>query len=179
VAGAADLPGPEPLSAAAAKDAGPLIDLFGAYVAQCFYSRTWSLREAAVRKMALELPRIAASGAASPSALFAAGASVATLVTARDKIAHVFVAVATQLLPALLSAANLRRGEATGSIEGLMVGLVEKLGDNTPRVRDAAMSALVTVSGEWERAAPCEETSGVVSAVLLRPRTEGSSLHFI
>ena len=70
VENAADLPAPEPLSAAAEKEAGPIIDLFGEYVAQCYYSKTWSLREAAVLKMALELPNVLASNSA--SAVFAA-----------------------------------------------------------------------------------------------------------
>jgi UvrB/uvrC motif len=151
VDGAGDLPAPEPLTVGAAKEAGALIDLFGMYVAQCFYSKHWSLREAAVKKMALELPKLASSQAAPPQAIFAACIHTATLVTAREKIAHVFVAVATQLIPSLLQACNLRRGEAVGSgggspLDSLMLGLADKLGDNTPRIRDAAIAALLSLA---------------------------------
>ena len=100
---------------------------------------------AAVRKMAFELPRVSATGGAAPSALFAACAASATAVTLKEKIAHVFVATATTLLPALLAVGGMRRGEAAASLDLLTTGLVEKLVDNTPRVRDAAMGALLTV----------------------------------
>lgn len=159
---AGDLPAPEALSPAAAKEAGPLIDLFGAYVAQCYYSRAWALREAALRKMAHDLPRIAAGGAP-PGAIMAACIGVCTAVTARDKIAHVFVAAATQLLPALLTAAPPRRGgDGAPGLESLAAGLVDKLGDNTPRVRDAAMAALLSI-------ARCEGVgAGFVTAHVVR-----------
>ena len=45
VEGAADLPAPEPLSAVAAKDAGPIIEMFSEYIAQVCVDRnlTYSL----------------------------------------------------------------------------------------------------------------------------------------
>lgn len=51
----ADLPPPEALSAADAKDAAPLSDLAGEYLARCAYSRTWQLREAALAALARQL----------------------------------------------------------------------------------------------------------------------------
>jgi hypothetical protein len=50
-----DLPSPEALSAAAAKDAGPVVDMLGEYLARCLFSRTWQLREAALAHLAKEL----------------------------------------------------------------------------------------------------------------------------
>jgi hypothetical protein len=45
----ADLPAPEALSAAARKDAAPLAEAVGEYVAACLASRNWQLREAALQ----------------------------------------------------------------------------------------------------------------------------------
>lgn len=51
----ADLPSPEALSAVDAKDAGPLAEVAGEYLARCVFSRTWQLREAALVWLAKEL----------------------------------------------------------------------------------------------------------------------------
>lgn len=64
----ADLAAPESLSAADAKDAGPLIDLAGEYLARCLHSRTWQLREAALAALARDLAAGRVQGVASGSA---------------------------------------------------------------------------------------------------------------
>ncbi len=64
----ADLAAPEPLSAADAKDAGPLIDLCGEYLARCLHSRTWQLREAALAALARDLAAQRVQGVAAGSA---------------------------------------------------------------------------------------------------------------
>lgn len=46
---APDLPLPEPLSAAAAKDADELVQLIGPYASACLLSKTWQLRVAALQ----------------------------------------------------------------------------------------------------------------------------------
>ena len=51
----ADLPAPEALSAGDSKDAAPLADLLGEYLARCLFSRTWQLREAALARLAQDL----------------------------------------------------------------------------------------------------------------------------
>lgn len=66
----ADLPPPEALSAADAKDAAPLVDLLGEYLARCLYSRTWQLREAALQRLAADLE----SGGGSAEAIQSGGA---------------------------------------------------------------------------------------------------------
>lgn len=45
----ADLPVPEQLKSADVKDAQPVIDLVGDYVARAMFSKTWQLREAALQ----------------------------------------------------------------------------------------------------------------------------------
>lgn len=46
-----DLPRAEALSAEDAKDAGPMADVVGSYLAACLYSKAWQLREAALLKI--------------------------------------------------------------------------------------------------------------------------------
>ena len=64
----ADLAAPEPLSAADAKDAAPLIDLAGEYLARCLHSRTWQLREAGLAALARDLAAGRVQGVAGGSA---------------------------------------------------------------------------------------------------------------
>lgn len=51
----ADLPAPEPLSAADGKDAGPLSELLGEYLTCCAFSKAWQLREAALARVAADM----------------------------------------------------------------------------------------------------------------------------
>ncbi|CAE8587431.1 unnamed protein product, partial [Polarella glacialis] len=55
VAHAEDLGQPEPLAAGFENEAGPLYALFGEYIVNCIYSKTWSLRDAALQKLSLQL----------------------------------------------------------------------------------------------------------------------------
>ncbi len=75
------------------------------YVVRCFCSRAWSLREAAVEKMALELPRRVAGGRPGRLEAFQLACSLVGDIAARDRIAHVFVAGVAKLLPAALAVA--------------------------------------------------------------------------
>ena len=49
--GAGPLGAPEPLSAAAAKDAGDIPEVLGTHLARCLYSKSWQLREAALQQL--------------------------------------------------------------------------------------------------------------------------------
>jgi hypothetical protein len=161
VENAADLPGPEPLTSAAEKEAGPIIDLFGTYVAQCYYSKSWNLREAAVSKMAIELPTVVGNNSA--AAVFSACIAIMVSITAKDKIAHVFSAAMSKLLPSLLESctSGMRRADMSTSLEVLVAGLVDKLGENTPRVREAAMTAL-TLLAQKEYGGPAFVASNIL-----------------
>lgn len=46
-----ELPQPEPLSAAVAKQAEVVVEALGEYIARCIYSKHWSLREHAVKSV--------------------------------------------------------------------------------------------------------------------------------
>jgi centrosomal protein CEP104 len=79
----ADLPAPEALSAADAKNAAPLGELVGDYLSRCLYSRTWQLREAALARLAkdLEAGKVEALGSSS-GACSAAHCAAATCAAA-------------------------------------------------------------------------------------------------
>eukprot|EP00931_Biecheleriopsis_adriatica_P088314 TRINITY_DN6265_c0_g2_i1.p1 TRINITY_DN6265_c0_g2~~TRINITY_DN6265_c0_g2_i1.p1 ORF type:complete len:745 (+),score=159.84 TRINITY_DN6265_c0_g2_i1:62-2236(+) len=55
VPNAEDLGQPDPLPVTLQKEVEPLCMLFGEYVVQCLYSKSWSLRDAALQKLALQL----------------------------------------------------------------------------------------------------------------------------
>lgn len=82
----ADLAAPEPLSAADAKDAGPLIDLAGEYLARCLHSRTWQLREAALTALARDLAAGRVQGVAAGSAGAPRRAAVGRMDTLRNQL---------------------------------------------------------------------------------------------
>ena len=87
---ALELPMPEPLSAANAKDGRPLMAVFGEYVVQCLYSRQWNLREAALNKVKYELPVLCGNGSDSQAMRDVTGMTCAVLQRAiKDKIAQV------------------------------------------------------------------------------------------
>lgn len=50
-----DLPGPEPLAGATAKDAEPLEELAGEYCARAFFSKNWQLRDAALNYLSAQI----------------------------------------------------------------------------------------------------------------------------
>lgn len=148
VDGVADLPAPDPLSAAAAKDAGPAIDLFGEYVAQCLYSKPWQLREAAISKMAIEVPTLVTKRGTHD--VFASCMTIIANVAKSEKIAAVFSAATSKLMPVVFSACSrdLRKAEAQTGVEPLLPLLVEKLGDNVARVRESAVAAILELAAQ-------------------------------
>lgn len=154
-----DLPAPEPLSAAAEKEAGKLIELFGEYITRAYYSREWHLREAAVLKMALDIQQGTVgqqtNSHVTRNDILTSMANVLANTMARDRITNVFIASTTKLLNATINACIdnqtysgpvIRKPELMTVFEPVILGLVEKLGDNTPKVRETALHAIVELS---------------------------------
>lgn len=144
------LPEPEPLSPVAERELGPLVPAFGEHTVRCVGSRSWQLREAGVTRLAAQVGPVLS---AAPDALPLASVllNLAANIAAHDKIAHVFVAAAGKLLPALLAACPrpvLRALVGHGSaLEALAMDLLErKLGDNVARVREAAVGAVLELA---------------------------------
>ena len=82
-----DLPAPEPIPPAEAKDAEPLIDALGEYTVRALYSKTWQLREAALISIERVLKGAGVQG--HKVDLFKA-LSRAMSKTVQDKVANVF-----------------------------------------------------------------------------------------
>lgn len=149
VEGAGDLPAPDPLSSTGEKEAGHLIETFGMYVVRCFCSRAWNLREAAVAKMAIELPKLVASGRLKRLEALSIACGVVADIALKDRIANMFITAVDSLLSAALNVAvgnssqAVRRADLTSCLEPVNLALLEKLGDNTPKVREAAVNAAV------------------------------------
>ena len=162
VSGADNLPDPEPMSAAATKDADDLIRLFGEYVASCLYSKTWALREAAMNKVNLDLEKHAREQG--DMGIFAAIAHMLNMF-ARDKVSQVFLAALSILQRTLTVCHDLRRGEVTSMLGMFTPALVEKVGDSNPRVRQESASTLMVMAQ-----APCLGPPYVSSMVLRKPK---------
>ena len=82
-----DLPAPEPIPPAEAKDAEALIDALGEYIVRALYSKTWQLREAALISIEKVLKGPGVKG--HKGDLFKA-LSRALSKTVQDKVANVF-----------------------------------------------------------------------------------------
>ena len=93
-----DLPAPEPLPLADAKDAEALIDAVGEYTVRALYSKTWQLREAALMSIEKVLKGGGVQG--HKGDLFKA-LSKALLRSVQDKVANVFQ-LTLQVMPHIL-----------------------------------------------------------------------------
>eukprot|EP00743_Colponemidia_sp_Colp-15_P004277 GILK01004614.1.p1 GENE.GILK01004614.1~~GILK01004614.1.p1 ORF type:complete len:582 (-),score=111.33 GILK01004614.1:353-1981(-) len=142
-----DLPPPEPLTLAVAKEAEPLISIFGEYLVQCFYSKVWNLREAALQKVKLELEQQGYQEQSTKEVV----SGVCTLIrkAAVDKIAQVFLqsmALLGMLVEDCMPAAGIKKTEAQVHVDSFLPAVVDRVGDSNARNRDAACNALLALS---------------------------------
>ncbi|EFJ48806.1 hypothetical protein VOLCADRAFT_104552 [Volvox carteri f. nagariensis] len=139
-----DLPAPEPVAGAVAKEAEALEDLAGEYVARAFFSKNWQLRDAAVVWLVKE---VSSGGFEGKRDAFR---TLVRLVTKgmRDKVANVYLSCLS-LLPALvdsgLAAASGGR-EVEAMAEAVLPQLIDKLGDNNARLRDASKESIMLLA---------------------------------
>lgn len=128
-----DLGQPEPIAPNLQAEAEPLCSAFGSHIVQCIFSKTWSFRDSALQKLALEL-----RDRKDADALM--NAYVAILMrTIPDKNVQVFHSSAV-LLQALchLAEGRLDRGELQAALEPLLPLLAERLGDANARAEKTA-----------------------------------------
>jgi len=137
-----DLGQPEPLSSSFQKEAEPLIELFGEYLTLCVYSKTWSLRDAALQKLTLDLQN--GEHQSKDQGRLLAGYVIVLKRMVPDKNVQVFLAAAALLhtvCQELLGRSGPRRAEAHAALDPLMPLLVDRLGDSNARVDKAARDA--------------------------------------
>ena len=168
-----DLPVAEPLSAADAKDAGPLAPYVGEYTVMALCSKNWALRDAAVSRMETML----ASGQALSSrddgasagdtlpadAVRALARAVAR--TLRDKVAAVSLG-GGRLLKALLARSDLSPSvlrDSKDAVADVLGALVDRAGDANGRLHACAQDCFLVLAQH----PGCGVA--VVSAPLLRP----------
>lgn len=137
---------PDPLPAAVEKDAEALIQLFGDYVTRCLYSKAWSLRDAALQKLALDL-RDGETGGHDPSRLLRGYLTVLKR-TIADKAVQVFLSSGSLLLVLsqhLLQRPHFRRerGLVESELDPIMPLLVDRLGDANARLMNTTRDALL------------------------------------
>jgi centrosomal protein CEP104 len=167
-----DLPVAEPLSAADAKDAGPLAPYVGEYTVMALCSKNWALRDAAVSRMETLLSSGQAlssrdDGATADTLPADAVRALARAVarTLRDKVAAVALG-GGRLLKALLArpdlAATVLR-DSKDAVADVLGALVERAGDANGRLHACAQECLLALA----KHPGCGVA--VVSAPLLRP----------
>ena len=146
VEGYQDLVDPENIPPAMMSEARELSEVFGMYVIQCFYSKTWQLREAALSKIILEFPRVLNDGGMPRSQLFLLTCRMLQT-CASEKVANVF-SKSINFLKLVLTgvASDIHRSEVTAGLERYTLTLVEKLGNTNARVRQDASNALMAMA---------------------------------
>ncbi|GBG27244.1 Centrosomal protein of 104 kDa [Hondaea fermentalgiana] len=141
VAGADELPEAEPLPKGLGNEVQPLIDAFGEYLVRCLYSRQVRLRAAAMSKLEIDLER---KFDMSDARIFGAICTVCRM-SATDKIANIYMQ-GVKLLETASTRANdaggLRRHDVHPLVEPLMPLIIDKLGNNAARIRDATTQLL-------------------------------------
>lgn len=155
---------PETLSPAINQEATKLIEIYGEYIVRCLYSKTWALREAALQKINLELPRVARENG--NIKCFSAIAQILNNI-GRDKVSQVFLGALSLLQTALATCNDLRRGEVTSMLNAFTIALVEKVGDSNGRVRHEAQATLAKMAQ-----ATCLGPPYVSANVLRKPKKQ-------
>ena len=148
VDGAEDLPSPEDIKRDLSRDLVHKVEsLFGSYRTKCYFSKNWSLREAALAKMTLMIPEICSAG----STIDADVAEVVfTIIESSNSDKNVQVMLSGLLLfdEALLQLE--RNGKAPNSmtpqLSRILVDLFSKMADNSKKVADSAEISLLALA---------------------------------
>ncbi|DAZ92690.1 TPA: hypothetical protein N0F65_010109 [Lagenidium giganteum] len=138
---AEDLPDPEPMPPALEKESEEMIEVIGQFFTRCFYSNLWNHRDAAIRKVTMELNNYRAD----PISVLQV---CATMVQsgAGDRIAQVSLS-AFRLLDKLLPyASGVRQADMSRILANSATQLVNKLGEAQTKVRDEAAAALMRLA---------------------------------
>eukprot|EP00439_Symbiodinium_sp_Y106_P069776 s1348_g12.t1 len=137
-----DLGQPDPIPTHLQVEAEPLCSVFGSYIIQCVFSKSWSLRDAALQKLALQITHTDILNMQDTDSLLSAYVTILVR-TIPDKNVQVFHS-SSLLLKAVCS--DLIGGASFGrprqvSLEPLLVPLAERLGDGNARVEKTARDA--------------------------------------
>lgn len=137
-----DLPPPEPISAANAKAGQSLERFAGEYVAQCFYSKNWHLREASLVYLQSNLDRLLQPGQERENFRLMSQVVVKGL---KDKVANVFL-TSTSLIQSIVSGSAVNAKDLQFATNEFVPILIDKLGETNPRIKDAAHESIMTLA---------------------------------
>ncbi|KXZ41368.1 hypothetical protein GPECTOR_518g498 [Gonium pectorale] len=125
-----------------AKDAEGLEELAGGYVARAFFSKNWQLRDAAVAWLTKE---VSGGGFEGKRDAFRNLVRVAVR-GMKDKVANVYLSCLA-LLPAMVDSGLGGGGrDAESMAEAVLPLLIDKLGDNNARLREASKESIMLLA---------------------------------
>ncbi|RMX65269.1 hypothetical protein DD238_005696 [Peronospora effusa] len=137
IPGAANLPDPEEIAAGLAKESEELIFVIGPFFTRCFYSNLWNHRDAAIRKVTMEMNKYPVE----PKQLLEVCSKLAQS-GAGDRIVQVALS-AFGLLDRMVSfGARLRHEDMCRILGNSMPQLVNRLGGSQAKIRDEAVAVL-------------------------------------
>ena len=172
----------EPLNANNSKHAEPLIPVIGEELACKVFSKSWNNREDALRTLDSDLSAGAKAKVINRSdnaAVFVALMGVAAH-TINDKVAQV-VLNCLNLLQTLLSQPppNISsKAEVLSYIEGVMTGLLEKIGDNNARIKELAEQVFMAMAyNPIVTSAAC--VNALTKAANAKNKTANSTKHIV
>lgn len=148
VDGAEELPSPEDVQRDIPTDLVHKVEsLFGSYRAKCFFSKNWSLREAAVTKMTLMIPEICSAGSTGDVDVSEIIFSI-TEATNSDKNVQVYLSGLILFDEALLQLERCGKtpNSMTPPLSRILVDLFSKMADNSKKVADSAEISLLALA---------------------------------
>lgn len=164
IEGVNTLPAPDPMDSRIEKEGSFLASYCSEYIIRCLFSKDWRLREVGILKFALDLPSLLEAHPDSRLHLFKITCTLISHFLKTDKIANIFAVATGKLLPAALLIAGLpivtehsvlptaipgdalSRAELMSSLDDIITRVIERLGENIPKLRETAIGALLEVS---------------------------------
>ena len=148
VDGAEELPSPEDIERDISTDLVHKVEsLFGNYRAKCFFSKNWSLREAAIAKMTLMIPELCSAGSTGDADLSEVVFSIIESSNS-DKNVQVTLAGLILLDEALLQLETISKTplSMTPQMSRILVDLFSKMADNNKKMADSAELSLLALA---------------------------------
>ncbi|KAL4094416.1 hypothetical protein PRIC1_010077 [Phytophthora ramorum] len=134
---AENLPDPDEIPPALAKESEELIAVIGPFFTRCVYSNLWNHRDAAVRKVTMEMDNYPVE----PMRLLEVCSTLAQS-GAGDRIAQVALSAFGLLDRMVAFGSRVRRDDMCHILGNSMTQLVNKLGESQAKVRDEAAAVL-------------------------------------
>ncbi len=148
VEGAEELPSPEDIERDVSTDLVHKVEsLFGNYRAKCFFSKNWSLREAAIAKMTLMIPEICSAGSVGDADISEVVFSIIESSNS-DKNVQVTLSGLILLDEALLQLESTSQApiSMTPQMSRILVDLFSKMADSSTKVADSAELSLLALA---------------------------------